>query len=366
MAGSRGARYADQLHSGFDRSAMEEMVFRATGPAGTSWRVAGMTMTVEGTATVELDLSAHTIASLAAAVAAAGLAVSDVVGDPDAALSARRVLDGEWAHGDGSNGAVMAYGSLVWAIGEAIGAELDAARDAGAGALRAAELATAEDEWLDLWCHAFGVVRMVDEPDSALLKRLVAEVGRPRSNGYAIRLVLEEALRQPVSVADVTDLVDSFPRYDAAIEHDGTYSYAQAAGASYGRFDVSIGFDLLGSTTPAAYLDMVTSLVNRLRAAGTSMRSLVLSGSEISDTVSVPVDLMAVSAITAGDIADSVSTASDAGLDAVAQTDFSESIDVGSDAIDLQVFTASFGFDGIWAYDGSITHSVDASSSESF
>lgn len=356
MAGQHAKDFISRLHSAFFDEPEAIQAFRIQRPT-VAWSVSGDTIRcVEGG--VELfsgSLTAYTLRSLVQALEASGVGVSDLIQQPERVMSATVLLDGS-----GNGGPVMAYSSLIWSIGEALSRELDRARLAGGGALVEANLATATGEWLDLWGQHFGIARLLGEGDDEYSRRIVVEVIRPRCNNVAMEVALGEAFGQAVTVTDVQEWGGASPVFDGTVDYDGTANFDASAAPIYGLFDVSVGFDLLGGQQPADYLETVRAVVDRMRAAGTYLRALVLSDSVLSDQVSAASDSLGA---LAGAVAldDVVASVSDVGLELRGGLSvLSDAVAASVDTLTLSVTTAGHNFDGSINFDGSASFSSGA------
>ena len=281
MSGANAQAFIANLDSAFDNDPVSFAAFRVNVPTGAfTWTVAGDVLTIAPAIGLSstFALSANTLTSLTEVITAAGFVVSDFATDDDQGdLSATILMDGTGS----ANDPLMAYSSLVWAIGEALWVELDAAGDASDAALLCAVMATATGVWLDLWGSYFGITRTNGEADADYARRIVVEVIRPRSNNYAIAAALQEVFQQDVEVPDADEQGPASPAHDGLISFDGTHFHNATANPLYGLFDVAIGYDLLNGADPITYLTIVQTVVEQLRSAGTYLRNLTLSGGTI-------------------------------------------------------------------------------------
>lgn len=365
MAGANALRFLSHLDSAFDPDAEAFVAFRVSTPSSSAfqWAVAGdvFTCTLGGAVAFSASLQANTVGSLASALASSGFLVNNLADATAQALSASILMDGTGSVND----PVMAFGSMLWAIGEAIGVELDAAGIAADQALLQVVMSSAEDVWLDLWGSYFGVPRNAGEADPDYASRIVVEVLRPRCNNVALELALGEIFGQSVAVNDVIEYGPATPQHDGLISFDGAHLHNATVTPLWGLFDVSVGYDLLGSTDPQAYLVIVTSIINRLRAAGTYLRALNLSGSAIGDAVARPTDAM--SSIAVGmTLADSVTAPTDSmGTIAGVLSLGVDTVNTPTDTLTLSItYAAGFIHDGTYAFDGTKTHNAGATVSE--
>ncbi len=212
-----------------------------------------------------IDLTQHTLTTLAATIAgAAGYRVDFI--DPERAhLSATILLDGTGEQDASGSVQLLGYTSLLWSFMEAAAVELKTA-DAQVGQmLRQMTTKTAEDVWLDELGSYYNVPRWAGE--------------RPTSNNIALERAIEDYTGQACHVLDVTVYRGVFPVYDGTISHDGAYTYSTIGSPEYGLFDVQIGYDLIDGGSFAAFLESVRDILTKIRAAGTHIRALSLDGS---------------------------------------------------------------------------------------
>jgi hypothetical protein len=356
MAGSNALSFLSQLDSAFENDPLSVALFRLDVDTGSiTWAVDGDTLTVlsDEFATFTATLSANTVGALVQALITAGFTVFAY--DPaNASLSAAVLMDGSGS----TNDPLLGFTSYLWAMGEAIGVELDAMGVASDDALRCAVMLTSEEDWLDLWGSYFGIGRESYEVDPDYVRRIVVEVLRPRCNNVAMEMALEEVFQQVgVSVVDVSEWGGTSPLHDGTITFDGTHEHNAGAVKAYGLFDVQLGYDLLGGVDPVAYLTVVTAIVNRMRAAGTYLRDLSLSSSSIFDTAGVAVDKML--AVTAGvPLTDSALAVTDGTIAFRSLMALgADSVTAAADSLTLTITEASaFRHDGKFAFDGSKTH----------
>lgn len=358
MAGSRALRFLANLDSAFLEEPEAFVAFNLAGPGDFAWVVDGdeLRCSNAGLVTFTASLAAHTLRSLVDALLAAGFSVSRPADEELLGLSACVLID---ATGNLSAPSVYAYSATLWAIGEAIGVELDAAGVSLQQALACASLDTAEGEWLDLWGDYFGIARLPLEQDEAYARRIAVEVVRPRANGVALEMALGEVFGQDVTVTDVREWGALFPLYDGSITHNGTETHDADPRPLYGRFDVEVGFDLLGSEDPADYLLLVRALVNRMRAAGTYLRTLILSKSQLVDAVGAPTDRMSTIATTVT-MSDTCPAPTDAALSFAGVVTLTDPVPAATDSLELTITYASFLHDGSVKYDGAMTYRAGA------
>lgn len=288
------ARLASLLNRMFRASstdALPRAAMRIWHPTGGEWSIRDHTLTLQALATprpdpVRIPLSPPaTLASVAAAILAAGWRVDDLPPEMRE-RGAIALMDQEPT----TTGPVLIHNSLLWAIFTGYAAVLDEA-SAEADALPIqVRTDTATGYWPDYHGEYFGVTRLPGEPDATYAQRIVAEVLRPKSNNLAMAAIISRVTGQRASVIDVTDYGPVVPSYDGSITHNAAYVHDASAKAIKGLFDVVVAFDLLGSTNPATFQADIVAQVERLRAAGTFLRDIALSGGDIPTEAPGPAD----------------------------------------------------------------------------
>ncbi|WP_191058391.1 hypothetical protein [Geminicoccus harenae] len=283
------------LHRIFVVEADQFLALRLTHRDGMTWKVADarLTTTVPGhpEAGLDVDLSQYTVASLISYLAAQpGYIIQ--YGDQSelAALSARVLIDGQNDVARSNGDHLYGYTNILWSYMEAMAVELQEARRQIVEALKQLNTKTAQGEWLDLLGSYYAVPRIQGELDASYGPRIIAEVLRPRANNVAMEEAIKVFTGQDAKVTDVTLYGETFPLYDGAITHNGTWNYNASAIPIYGLFDVEYGYDFEGGADITAFQQIVRELIGRLRDAGTHLRSLLLRGSDMSDTFTPPTD----------------------------------------------------------------------------
>mgnify|MGYP002779475596 CR=1 FL=1 len=278
------------LNRVFDKDPGAFVAFRLSYPDGRlRWRVEEGRLTTAVTGgpgePLDVDLAAHSLDSLAAFIAGRpGYGATRPPAEA-AGLSARVLLDGAGDLSVSGGDALKGYTSLLWAWLEAVAGELAHARRQADQAVLQMNIRTAGDVWLDELGGYYGVTRRSGESDALYGPRIIASVLRPKANNIAIASAVEAYVGQPTTVTDVVIRRGAFPLYSGAIQHDGAYTHANVGVIEYGLFDVATGFDILHATADVnAYRAAVAALVNELRAAGTHMRALSLTGSRLQDS----------------------------------------------------------------------------------
>lgn len=179
-----------------------------------------------------------------------------------------------------------AFTSELWAMLESLAAELDAAARQIPRLPLEMATTTADGDFLDTLGSYYGVPRLQDEPDGSYGPRIIAEVLRPKCNNVAIELAIEVFTGQSCTVTDVQIVTATAPLYDGTYTYDGSQNHdGLDASVKYNLFDVVYAYDLVNGTSDVTgFADVVRGIVNRIRAGGTHLRSLSLSGSVLTDS----------------------------------------------------------------------------------
>lgn len=275
-----------------DPKAFWALRFRYAG--GMTWRVLDGRLTIDVTggpgADLDIDLSAHTLRSLADDIAGRPGFTVDYIAADRASLSAKVLLDMEGDQAASNGDRLYGYTSILWAWLEAVSLELVALRAEIPNMVDQMSVNTGSDVWLDEVGGYYNVPRLGGESDQLYGPRIIAETLRPRSNNLAIANAISTYTGQPANVLDVTTYGGNFPLYSGAITHNAAQTHSAGANPIYGLFDVEYGYDLVNAGSIAAFQAAVTGIVNRVRAAGTHLRSLALKGSSIIDVFTAPTD----------------------------------------------------------------------------
>lgn len=265
------------------------VAMRLTHPDGGQWSITDATLTVQALTNprpppVTIDLTRHTMQTLATALTMAGWQV-DALTAEHRARGAVALIDGD---GQGPSSPLRAHDSVLWALMDAYALELGRAAEAADMVPRQLSASTAEGYWLDELGRYYGIARLPLEPDTLYAPRLVEEVLRPKSNNVAMASIIQATTGQPTTVRDVTVYRGAVPAYDGSFVHDGSYFHDADSQAVYGLFDVLTTFDLLGDGDILAFTAAISEQVERLRAAGTYMRTISVTGGNIPDTAAGP------------------------------------------------------------------------------
>lgn len=287
------------LNRVFDKSPAQFLALRLQYAGGMTWQVADgmLTTTIVGGPgqPLAVDLTQYTLGQLYAFLAAQpGYSVA--YGDQSALspLSSRVLLDGTGDISLSNGDHLYGYTSLLWSYLEAQAVELQAAENQIAEALEQMSTKTASNEWLDEIGGYYAVPRMQGELDASYGPRIIAEVLRPRGNNVAIEAAIKVFTGQAAKVTDVTLYGSVFPLYNGAIKRNSAYHYNATRAPLYGLFDVEYGYNFETGSDITQFAQTVSGLIGRLRDAGTHLRSLLLRGSNMADTLAAPDDTAAV------------------------------------------------------------------------
>lgn len=283
------------LHRVFDPDPEQFLALRMSYGGTMTWTVAEGVLSTSVVGGIgqgfSIDLTTVTITQLVAYISARpGYQVLYVDGSDNQSLSARVLMDGTGNIAQSNGDHLYGYTSLVWAYMEAVGTELKAAKAQIPEAIKQMSVPTASDDWIDELGAYYGVPRLQSESDPSYGARIIAETVRPRANNVAMERAISYYTGQATKVTDVTIYGDAFPKYNGAITRNSIYKYQPLSTPKYGLFDVQIGYDLLGGTDQSAFADIVAGIVEKLRSAGTHMRSLSMQSGAISDTFTAPND----------------------------------------------------------------------------
>lgn len=260
---------------------------------------------------LSVDLSGYSVASLALYLGMQpGYSVAYVDGSALASLSALVLVEAT-GNPDLSNGDhLYGYQNANWSVLSAAAEHLRLASAAIVALPAMMSTKTAVAEWLDYLGGFYAVARRWGEADLQYGPRIIASVLQPRSNNVAMEAVLTKITGQTCAVTDVV-LYGGALKFDGSVHFDGSETFNAVAVPVYGLFDVATGYDILGASDPSGFLSLVQDTLSTLRAAGTRLRSLSLSGSALSDTAAGPTD-QAAPATVALSVSDAAETPADA------------------------------------------------------
>ncbi|MDP3327214.1 hypothetical protein [Parvibaculum sp.] len=335
---------------------------------GLSWVIQDgvFTATPDGEVVVPLEiaLADYTLQSLADFISDQdGYTVAYIDGSPKKNLSALMLLDGSGDLAVTNGGHLYGFESLLYSYFEANAVELALAEQQIAAMPQQMNVNDASGYWLDVLGDYYGVLRssvvvsseVVPEPDWIYGPRIIQEVLRPRSNNIALEMAIKAATGgQEARVVDAPLYDDAIPRHDASISYDGENFHNSTAKLSYNLFDVEYQFDLEGTEDIGPFAARVTETINKFRAAGTHLRSLVLKGSNLSDAVGVAVDSFHTMQVSP-ELSDSVDEASEllSSLP-VSMQPLVDTVEEDTEEDASLELSFSTTFDGFRSYDGSI------------
>lgn len=318
------------LHRVFDYDPERFLALRINyDGTGLKWSVSECVLTtaVTGGSGVNLSINLlnYTLRELVDFIAAQpGYSVISLATSQNRSLAARVLIDGSGDIALSNGDHLYAYSSLTWVYLESVGAELCLAKSQIPEAIRQMAITTAESEWLDELGAYYGVPRQQSELDTSYGPRIIAEVVRPRSNNVAMEAAISYYTGQTTKVTDVIEYGDAFPLYNGAVSHNSAYRYQAQAAPRYGLFDVQYGYDLLGGDDQSSFAHRIRTIIDRLRAAGTHLRSLSLQTPSISDEFTAPTD-GALSWVVSPALTDALTAPSDLFASVAAMSSFEDS-----------------------------------------
>lgn len=293
------------LNRVFDKDPAQFLAMRLRYDGSMVWGVADgkLTTTVSGGSgqSLSVDLSQYSVAQLANFFGSQqGYSIAYVDRSELSMLSALVLIDGGNNIASSNGDHLYGYTSELWSYMEAQASELEAAETQIGEMLKQMSTVTASNEWLDELGSYYVVPRLQGELDTQYGPRIIAEVLRPRGNNVAMEAAIKVYTGQDAKVTDVTLYGATFPLYNGAITRNSAYTYDASRVPLYGLFDVEYGYDLLNGGDISAFQQTVRDLINRLRDAGTHLRSLLLTGSVLADALTPPTDGGSAQPITAG------------------------------------------------------------------
>jgi hypothetical protein len=283
------------LHKVFDKDPHEFLAIRLQYRGGLTWTISDgflyTTVTGGPGQNLTVDLSKYTVSQLVGYLSTQ--TGYSVLYSDTSNLSKLQALVLMEASGDisQSNGDhLYGYTNVLWSYMDSQSNELEQAQTQIGEMLNQMSTTTAADEWLDLLGAYYGVPRLTGEDDTSYGPRIIAEVLRPRGNNVAIEMAIQAYTGQISTVTDVTLYGPTAPLYNSTITRNSAYRYNAVSKPLYGLFDVQYGYDLINGGDVSAFTQTVKDLVNKLRDAGTQMRSLSLTGSALLDALTPPTD----------------------------------------------------------------------------
>lgn len=342
----------------FDKDPQTFLALRISYESGAmTWNVSNAVLTTApvggGGQPLTVDLTQFTVFGLVQFIASQrGYSIPYVDGTDLNQLSARVLLDGSGNIAESNGDHIHGYTSPLWAYLEAASLELDRAASAIIEMLKQMSTTTGSDIWLDEWGGVYGIPRLQGESDAAYGQRIIAEVLRARGNNVAIELAIKQFTGQDAKVTDVVEWTTPLPKYNGAITHNSASNYNSTAQPIYGKFDVEYGYDLLTGGDIASFQAIVSGLIDRLRDAGTHLRSVLLKGSALFDTYTTPpTDLAEMPLVVGVPLADTRAAPTEAQTMNVDMADMAETNAIGG-AADGTACTFTF----LHKYDSSRTH----------
>lgn len=233
----------------------------------------------------DINLSGLSILDLSVHLGSIGGVTVAYVDTERQGLSACSLIDGDGYQNRSNGDIISGYQSSLWMYLDALSTELAEAKKRITDMLDQMSIATADDEWLDEWGGYFGIPRDPGEIDAVYANRIIIEVIKPRGNNKAIEAALYRKYGQIASVTDYYLPGIPIPSYVGRQYNDGTYVHNQIGSEPVcGLFQITIGYDILLSGAPPAFISDVRAFVEKLRDAGTHLDSVALTSSGIDDT----------------------------------------------------------------------------------
>lgn len=357
------------LNRVFNKSPLE---FRALSLAyaggDVTWQIADGVLTTsvaggQGT-NLSIDLSAYTIDGLVSHIAAQPGYTTTYLNAENKALSALVLMDGSGDLASSGGGNLYGYSSVLWAYMEANAAELQAAETSIQALAGEMQTTTADTIWLDLLGQYYKVPRLNGEDDASYGPRIVATVIRPASNNVAIEQAIEQWTGQTATVTDVVLRGVTGDVYNGEFEHNSAIEHNAVNTNVYGLFDVTYGYDLLNGGDLTQFQTTVVSLVNTLRAAGSHLRAIALTGSVLTDSLNPPTDSFSLLQATAA-FSDALTPPSDAvSVIPVKMSAFSDTLTSPTDTASISV-SYNYQYNGIRTYNGVAQHTSGETITES-
>lgn len=275
------------LHSGFDRTPQSFVAFRARHTSDSfNYVVTDNVLTglIGNVVLFQVDLTQYTLGALANFIATQpGMTVPFVAGSDLLGVSAVTLLDAESSQIQSNGDCFVAYTSQLWSWLNTMIIELVELRSQVVQMLNQMSIQTAQEDWLDEWGGYFGIPRNLGELDAVYSQRIVIEVLRPKHNNKAIELALQNLFGQKAKVIDVTKYASVLSPYNGSFNHDGSHKYSDSSVPVYGMFAVEIAYSLESDFDEQGYSQKIHDFIEKFRAAGTHMDSLLLGGSILSD-----------------------------------------------------------------------------------
>lgn len=287
-------RLLGYLNRVFNKKPMQFLALSLAYDGGMTWVVSDgiLTTSVVGGsgASLSIDLSTYTLQTLVQYLAAQPGYTTTFLTADRLGLSALVLIDSTGDLSVSGGGDFYGYTSTLWSFLEAYAAELTAAQTSIEALPAEMSTTTADSAWLDMLGAYYDVKRQAGELDSSYGPRIIATVIRPASNNVALELAIETYTGQEASVVDVVTQGVTGPKYDGTYEHNSAVLHNAHVTLTYGLFDVTYGYDLINGGDLTSFQNTVVALINILRAAGTHLRAIALTGSVLSDSLTPPTD----------------------------------------------------------------------------
>ncbi|HEX7906753.1 MAG TPA: hypothetical protein VF534_01490 [Paraburkholderia sp.] len=344
------------LHKVFDKDPHEFLAMRLQYQGGMTWQVADgflyTTVTGGPGQNLSIDLSQFTLAQLVGFLSTqSGYSVLYADTSILSTLQALVLMDGSNDISLSNGDHLYGYTNVLWSYMESQSNELEQAQTQIGNMLQQMSTTTAAGEWLDLLGAYYGVPRLQGELDTSYGPRIIAEVLRPRGNNVAIEMAIQVYTGQVSTVTDVTLYGPTSPLYNGAITRNSSHTYSAKATPIYGLFDVQYGYDLINGGDVSAFTQTVKDLVNRLRDAGTQMRSLSLTGSALTDALTPPTDAATLGVGAA--FIDTLNAATDTFASAAVVAPFADALAAPGDAESITI-VYNYQYNSVRAYNGVI------------
>jgi hypothetical protein len=357
------------LHRVFDKDPAPFLALRLRyAGTGMTWSVSSACLTTVpvggiGSA-LAVDLTEFTIGELVNYLAAQpGYSVEFADRSELSLMSAAVLLDADGDQDQSNGDHLYGYTNVLWSYMEANARELEEASQQIDQMLLQMSTTTASGVWLDELGSYYAVPRLPGEQDAPYGLRIIAEVLRPRGNNIAIEAAITAYTGQAAKVTDVTVFTPLKPMFDAEDNFDGSKFYSSTSSPLYGLFDVEYGYDITNGGDIGGFADVVRGLIDRLRDAGTHLRSLSLKGSVLSDSVSAPTDTSGMALGGAISLSDAAAAPADSSSMAMATASMTDSIPARQDGLGL-VVTTQYKFSGLRRFDGVISYCGTSTTAE--
>lgn len=349
------------LHRVFDKDPAPFLALRLRySGTGMTWKVAGARLTtvpVGGAgAPLSVDLTQYTLGELVNHLASqAGYSVEYADRSELSLMGAAVLLDAAGDQNRSNGDHLYGYTNVLWSYLEANARELEAAADQIEQMRLQMSTKTASDIWLDELGGYYGVPRLQAEQDASYGRRIIAEVLRPRGNNVAIEAAIQAYTGQTTKVTDVTLNSPLAPLFNAVDKFNGAKFYNSTSAPIYGLFDVEYGYDILNGGDISSFAQVIRDLIGRLRDAGTHLRALSLTGSELNETAAGPSDNSAMSLVVGAALADTATAPGEAMSGSIAMSAMSDTVAAGTDSMSL-LFTTDYRYNSIRTFNGDITY----------